>query len=162
MERSPPSGGDSGWIATQYVMSEEPARDRLTELLEKANQAGGLTAAVQQELEALKAERDELLGQVAESGLQLDTLGEELTQLKQVSGNALQLDEDNRRLVLTRSNCVQNWICWKPRTSACGTRSTTRISSMAPSRYYWASSSRWWCRACGRAAQKFQLGLTPP
>lgn len=93
-------GGESGWIATQYVMSEEPARDRLTELLEKANQAGGLTAAVQQELEALKAERDELLGQVAESGLQLDTLGEELTQLKQVSGNALQLDEDNRRLVL--------------------------------------------------------------
>jgi SH3 domain protein len=92
--------GASGWIGTQFLMSEEPARDRLDALLQKAQQAGGLTVALQQELADLQAERDQLLGQVAERDAQLETLGAELTQLKQVSGNALQLDEDNRRLVV--------------------------------------------------------------
>ena len=56
---------------------------------------------MQDELTALQTERDQLLGQVAEYELQLDSLGEELTQLKQISGKAVQLDEDNRRLVVS-------------------------------------------------------------
>ncbi len=92
--------GASGWIGTQFLMAEEPARERLDALLQKAQQAGGLTVALQEELAGLQAERDQLLGQVAERDAQLETLVTELTQLKQVSGNALQLDEDNRRLVV--------------------------------------------------------------
>jgi SH3 domain protein len=92
--------GASGWVGTQYLMSEEPARERLEAMLKKAQQAGGLTEAIQAELAALQAERDQLLAQVAERDTQLGAVGEELTQLKQVSGNAQQLDADNRRLVV--------------------------------------------------------------
>jgi SH3 domain protein len=92
--------GASGWIGTQYLMSEEPARERLDAMLQKAQQAGGLSEAMQQELQQLQAERDQLLAQVAADEAQLQTVGEELTQLKQISGNAEQLDADNRRLVV--------------------------------------------------------------
>ena len=93
--------GDTGWIGTQYLMKDEPARERLEAMVKKAQQSGGLTVAMQDELTALQTERDQLLGQVAEYELQLDSLGEELTQLKQISGKAVQLDEDNRRLVVS-------------------------------------------------------------
>ena len=92
--------GASGWIGTQYLMNEEPARVRLDAMLQKAQQAGGITEAIQQELTALRAERDQLLVQVEAGAAQLQTVGDELAQLKQVSGNAQQLDEDNRRLVV--------------------------------------------------------------
>ena len=92
--------GARGWIAAQFMMTDEPARNRLAELLEKAEQAGGLTAAMQQELATLELERDQLLEQVAGRDAQLGAVEEELTKLKQISGKALQLDEDNRRLVV--------------------------------------------------------------
>lgn len=94
------ASGASGWIGTQYLMSEEPARERLDALLEKSRAAGGLTEAVQGELATLQAEREQLLAQLAEREALQGTLEDELTQLKQVSGNALQLDEDNQRLVV--------------------------------------------------------------
>jgi SH3 domain protein len=93
-------GGTSGWIRAQYLMKDVPARKQLDELTSKVQQAGGLTVALQEEVTALQAERDQLLSQLEEGELQLGALGDELHQLKQVSGNALQLDEDNRRLVV--------------------------------------------------------------
>ena len=92
--------GASGWIGTQYLMNEEPARVRLDAMLKQAQQAGGLTAAIEEELKSLRAERDQLLVRVEAEAAQLQTVAEELAQLKQLSGNAQQLDEDNRRLVV--------------------------------------------------------------
>jgi SH3 domain protein len=93
--------GTSGWIRAQYLMREVPAQQRLDEITRKAQQAGGLTEALQQELATLETERDALLGQVAEYELQLGTVNDELAQLKQISGKAVQLDADNRRLVVS-------------------------------------------------------------
>ena len=93
--------GTSGWIRAQYLMNEAPAQQRLDELTRKAQQAGGLTEALQQDVATLEAERDSLLGQVAEYELQLGTVNDELSQLKQISGKAVQLDADNRRLVVS-------------------------------------------------------------
>lgn len=93
--------GTSGWIRAQYLMREVPAQQRLDEITQKARQAGGLTEALEQEVSTLETERDTLLGQVAEYELQLGTVNDELSQLKQISGKAVQLDEDNRRLVVS-------------------------------------------------------------
>ncbi len=93
--------GTSGWIRAQYLMKEVPAQQRLDEITQKARQAGGLTEALEQEVSTLETERDTLLGQVAEYELQLGTVNDELSQLKQISGKAVQLDEDNRRLVVS-------------------------------------------------------------
>ncbi len=92
--------GASGWIGTEYLMNEEPARARLDAMLKQAQQAGGLTGAIEAELKALRSERDQLLVQVEADAAQLETVAAELAQLKQLSGNAQQLDEDNRRLVV--------------------------------------------------------------
>jgi SH3 domain protein len=92
--------GTTGWIRAQYLMKTVPAQVRLDEVMQKAEQAGGLTEAMQQELADLKTERDELMATLGERELQLASIADELTQLKQVSGKALQLDTDNRRLVV--------------------------------------------------------------
>ena len=93
--------GTSGWIRAQYLMKEVPAQQRLDEITRKAQQAGGLTEALQQEVATLETERDALLGQVANYEVQLGEVNDELSQLKQISGKAVQLDEDNRRLVVS-------------------------------------------------------------
>jgi SH3 domain protein len=92
--------GTSGWIRAQYLMKSVPAQLRLDEVMQKAEQAGGLTEALQQELTDLKNERGELMDALDERELQLTSITDELTQLKQISGKALQLDADNRRLVV--------------------------------------------------------------
>ena len=92
--------GASGWIGTQFLMNEEPARVRLDAMLKKAQQAGGLTGAIEAELKSLRTERDQLLVQVEAEAAHLETVAAELAQLKQLSGKAQQLDEDNRRLVV--------------------------------------------------------------
>ena len=92
--------GTSGWIRAQYLMKSVPAQLRLDEVMQKAEQSGGLTEALQQELADLKTERDQLMVSLEERELQLASITDELTQLKQISGKALQLDADNRRLVV--------------------------------------------------------------
>jgi len=92
--------GTSGWIRAQYLMKSVPAQLRLDEVMQKAEQSGGLTEALQQELADLKTERDQLMVSLEERELQLASITDELTQLKQISSKALQLDADNRRLVV--------------------------------------------------------------
>lgn len=93
--------GTSGWLAVQYMMAEAPAQERLDALLQKAQTAGGLTAAMEEEFATLQAERDQLLLEKTDLETRQDALTDELTQLKQVSGSAVQLDEDYRRLVVS-------------------------------------------------------------
>ena len=93
-------GGTSGWIRAQYLMATVPAQTQLDAVMKKAQEAGGLTEALQQDLESLQTERDEFMATLQGKELQLETLTDELTQLKQISGKALQLDADNRRLVV--------------------------------------------------------------
>ena len=92
--------GTNGWIRAQYLMKSVPAQLRLDEVMQKAEQSGGLTEALQQELVDLKTERDQLMVSLEERELQLASITDELTQLKQISSKALQLDADNRRLVV--------------------------------------------------------------
>jgi len=92
--------GTTGWIRAQYLMKTVPAQQRLNDVMQKAEQAGGLTEALQQELANLKSEREELTETLNDRELQLASITDELTQLKQVSSKALQLDADNRRLVV--------------------------------------------------------------
>ncbi|MEM1152599.1 MAG: TIGR04211 family SH3 domain-containing protein [Pseudomonadota bacterium] len=96
--------GTSGWIRAQYLMQEVPAQQRLEEVMRRAEQAGGLTEALQLELSELTNERDELMGTVQQREEQLAITSDELAQLKQISGQAVQLDTDNKRLIVEGEN----------------------------------------------------------
>ncbi|MCB1731525.1 MAG: TIGR04211 family SH3 domain-containing protein, partial [Halieaceae bacterium] len=92
--------GLSGWMRSQYLMQSVPAQVRLDAALAKAGQAGEQSSALQEELAVVQAERDGLLEQLGTTETELASVADELAQLKQVSGNAVKLDEDNRRLVV--------------------------------------------------------------
>ena len=96
--------GTTGWIRSQYLMSEIPAQVKLDDALARATNATGKSAALAAELDTLKLERTELLNQVSSSSSDFNNVSQELNHLKQISGKAVQLDEENRRLVEESEN----------------------------------------------------------
>lgn len=92
--------GTSGWVPSQHLMAEPPARNQVAAAVARAEQLAAENAELAGELDALKAERTELEGDVDTADSSLQALTEELAQLKQISGRSLQLDADNRRLVV--------------------------------------------------------------
>ncbi len=91
--------GTSGWIRSQYLMAEMPAALEVASAQARADNAEAASAQLEAELNTLRAERTQLAEQVSSSGADLETVSAELTQIKQVSGRALQMDIDNQRLV---------------------------------------------------------------
>jgi len=96
--------GTTGWIRTQYLMQDVPAQTKVDAAIARAEKATQKSAALTTELETLQAERVGLINQLSSNDSELGTVSEELTQLKQISGKAVQLDVDNRRLVEDTEN----------------------------------------------------------
>ncbi len=96
--------GTTGWIRTQYLMQDVPAQTKVDAAISRAEKATQKSAALATELETLQAERVGLVNQLSSNDSELGTVSEELTQLKQISGKAVQLDVDNRRLVVDTEN----------------------------------------------------------
>ena len=92
--------GTTGWIRSQYLMKDLPAQNKVDAAVARAEQLAERNAALTAQLEQLQGERGELLDKVTETDTQLGSVSEELAQLKQISGKAVQLDVDNRRLVV--------------------------------------------------------------
>lgn len=96
--------GTSGWIRSQYLMDTTPAALKLEAATAAADRAQQKSAALATELTALKTERADLEGRLTNTADNLDTVSEELAALKKISGKAVQLDSDNRRLVVEAEN----------------------------------------------------------
>ena len=96
--------GTTGWIRAQYLMQDVPAQTKVDAAISRAENATQKSAALASELETLQAERVELVNQLSSNDSELGTVSEELTQLKQISGKSVQLDVDNRRLVVDTEN----------------------------------------------------------
>jgi SH3 domain protein len=80
--------GTQGWIRSQYLVSDEPASLQLARSRQR-NQA------LQAEQSSLQATNEQLLASQA----QFETTTTELAELQRISGNALALDTNNRRLI---------------------------------------------------------------
>ncbi len=96
--------GTSGWIRSQYLMSTTPAALKVEAATAAAERARAQSAELATELQALKTNRADLEGRLSSTGESLDTVSEELAALKKISGKAVQLDTDNRRLVVEAEN----------------------------------------------------------
>ena len=97
-------GGLTGWIRSQYLMSEVPAKQRLSAATQKLEMTGEKSADLVTRVQALETEREDLLIQVTTSETELEQVRQELHQLKQISGKAVQLDTVNRQLVEEAEN----------------------------------------------------------
>jgi SH3 domain protein len=91
--------GTAGWVRSQYLISELPARNQLESAMAQAAAATARSDTLAAELDTLAAEKVELLNQLNSTDGSLDEVSRELAQLKKISANAVQLDSDNRRLV---------------------------------------------------------------
>ena len=96
--------GTSGWIRNQDLMQEVPAQNKLDAAVRRADQATEKSQSLAAEMEVLQAEHVEVINQLTSNDSQLGSVSEELNQLKQISGNAVNLDADNRRLAETTEN----------------------------------------------------------
>jgi SH3 domain protein len=96
--------GTSGWIRVQYLMEEVPAQVQLQTNEQRMRTLAQENESLRSELNQLKTEKVDLLNQSTSTESNLRTVSEELTQLKQISGKAVQLDADNRRLVEEAEN----------------------------------------------------------
>ena len=92
--------GTSGWIRSQYLMAETPAQLLVDAANQRAADAIARAETVSTELATIKSERADLQGQVASTGSNLETITAEYDKLREISGKAVQLDTDNRRLVV--------------------------------------------------------------
>jgi SH3 domain protein len=91
--------GTRGWVQSEHISPQPPAQVQLPEAQRRAAQLTASNTEFKSELELIKAEKVELLNQITATESKLRTVTEDFTQLKQVSGKAVQLDSDNSRLV---------------------------------------------------------------
>jgi len=96
--------GLTGWIRSQYLMSEMPAQQRLSVATRKIEKSGEESADLSTQLKTLETEREDLVVRLDASENGLELVRQELHQLKQISGKAVQLDTSNRRLVEEAEN----------------------------------------------------------
>jgi SH3 domain protein len=92
--------GTTGWIRTQYLMKELPAQNKLDAAIKKAADLEEKNKSLSTQTNALKTQRTEVLNQIQSTDGQLEQVTSELASLKIISGNAVQLDTDNRRLIV--------------------------------------------------------------
>jgi SH3 domain protein len=92
--------GTKGWIRTQYLMDSVPAQIKLDKAEQRVATLESKNTDLASETSTLKTERVDVLNQIQSTDGQLDTITRELAGLKKISGNAVQLDTDNRRLIV--------------------------------------------------------------
>ncbi len=98
------SAGTDGWISTEFLTSQRPAQVQLPAAVARAEQLATKNRELTAQLEALRVEKSDLSSQLGNTGGELNQAEQELARLKQISGNAVQLDSDNRRLVELSEN----------------------------------------------------------
>lgn len=98
------SRGTTGWVSTEFLSADTPAQVKLPAAEAKAEKLSTRNAELSTELQTLKSEQVELLNKINSSDSELGDVSQQLANLKQVSGKAVQLDTDNRRLVEEAEN----------------------------------------------------------
>ncbi len=92
--------GTKGWIRSQYLMEKLPAQRKLDSAEKRVAELEAQNTALATEASTLKTERVDVLNQIQSTDGQLESVSRELAALKQISGKAVQLDTDNRRLIV--------------------------------------------------------------
>lgn len=93
------SGGDEGWVPTQYLSTEPAARDVLKSVQSKLDSVEQQNTELKSQLADITSKEQQAKSQLAKASDQSDKLGSELEHIKAVSSNAIELDKNNKRLL---------------------------------------------------------------
>ncbi|TGD73452.1 TIGR04211 family SH3 domain-containing protein [Mangrovimicrobium sediminis] len=98
------SAGTTGWVKTEFLTPAPTAQVKLARAESRASQLETQNRELSAQLQALQTEKAQLNTQLGDSTGELDEVSTQLANLQQISGNAVQLDTDNRRLVEQNEN----------------------------------------------------------
>ncbi|KGE05348.1 TIGR04211 family SH3 domain-containing protein [Pseudohaliea rubra] len=90
--------GTDGWVRSEFLTREPPAQVRLPAAEERSERLAAKVQTLEGRLEALRSAEADTSGSLAATEARLAEASEELTRIKQVSGRALALDQENRQL----------------------------------------------------------------
>lgn len=96
--------GITGWIPTRNLVLEVPVPPKAPAATKTGQGVGDMSAALPPGIPAQTVDPTELLNRINACDAEFNTVAQELHQLKQVSGKAVQLDIDNHRLVEETEN----------------------------------------------------------
>lgn len=91
--------GTEGWVRSEFVTSATPALVRVPSLERQLDDAERTTSELRATVTKLNEDLDALDGLQSDTATQLQSVTEELAQLRQISGSAVETAEQNRRLV---------------------------------------------------------------
>jgi SH3 domain protein len=91
--------GTSGWVRSEFLSATAPAQVRLPAITRQLEEAQRNAAELRAGMTRLREENASLEQLQADTAVQLQGVTEELAQLRQVSGSAIETAEQNRRLV---------------------------------------------------------------
>lgn len=89
-----------GWIPKQYLTTEPAARDILINVKRQLDNYKQENSALKQQLSEVQNSAQETGSELSASNQEKESLSKELAHIKEVSANAIQLDRDNKKLLL--------------------------------------------------------------
>ena len=92
------SRGAEGWVLRRYLLDEPPARVTLPGVTDRLRQSDRRRQEAEQELRELREERAQLQRQIGQLEGSADDLQSELTEIRRLSANVVQIEEQNKRL----------------------------------------------------------------
>lgn len=93
------ANGSEGWLRSQYLTTEVPARTKVATLQEQKQALEQQMESVNGLLRELRDNYRIMSGQLSGKEEQLELTGSELAEIRRISSNAMKLDGENRRLV---------------------------------------------------------------
>jgi len=93
------SRGTEGWVRSEFLVDAPPAQARLPLLERQLEESERSVAELRSSLTREREEQVSLRTQLDDAQTQLQSVTEELAQLRQISGSAVETAQQNRRLV---------------------------------------------------------------
>jgi SH3 domain protein len=92
------ANGTDGWVPTQYLTTESPARDRVTQATKRIESLTTELNNLRQGMKSEQSARSSAEGSVGDLGKQLKQLQTELADIRRVSANSVAMYEENKSL----------------------------------------------------------------
>lgn len=91
--------GTEGWIRTQHLSSKPAAKDLLTAANKRVNQLQASQQKLKAELTELKKSKQNTDKDLKQMSVAHDKVSQQLTEIKTISGRAIELNRDNDQLL---------------------------------------------------------------
>ncbi|WP_211829460.1 TIGR04211 family SH3 domain-containing protein [Kistimonas asteriae] len=92
--------GNEGYIPVQYLLKEEPAKDQLERIQKENGKLVSQDTEYRKQLGAFETSNRELTDKLNSSTQKVRKLEQELTRIREVSANSLEIDNRNKTLVV--------------------------------------------------------------